>query len=368
MSVYDLYGEIIVDTENTVPVADSLPSLRYHFNTTEGMDTWTTYNDYNLFTLAHISDLHNDPERYDRFLHFVSENKAYLDAGIVTGDLVDWSTSANFAEMVAKETYNIDLIKIIGNHEKGVSSGTPLTDEQIYAAWNQTTNTGKLYFYKDYASKGIRLICLDVYDPIEGDNHYRQTQIDWFINTLKDAKTKGYTVVVARHNVEGGYDNLTPNNKGFFQRSYQWADVMPIYNNGTIIEDIIDAFKKGTSLNHVYTFTDSTPSITVNTSFSGAGDFACYICGHYHADLAGYSVTHPDQLYIAVAQGCLKSTTRPNVMWEQVSDMPRKENDRSEDLFNLYAIDTKNKVVKIFRVGSDVNDILEERKAITFEY
>lgn len=367
MSIFDITGNRIVDTDNTTPRTDGLASVRYHFNTTQGPNTWTTYNNYGLFTIAHISDLHNDPTRYDRFMRFLSDNKKYIDAGIVTGDLLDISTVAAFAEMTAKEVYDIDLIKCVGNHEKA-NSGNPLSDAQIYANWNQTTNTGKLYFYKDYVSKKIRLICLDVYDPVEGDNHYQQAQIDWFINALKDAKTKGYTVIVARHNVEGGYTNLNPNNKGFFQRWYQWAEIGSIYNRGTIIEDIVDAFKNGTSLNQTYTFTDSTPSITVNTSFSGNGDFACYLCGHYHGDFIGYSVVHPNQLYLSIAQGCLKSSIRPSVMWEQVSDLPRIEGEKSEDLFNVYGFDTTNKVIKVCRVGSDVNDILEERKFATYTY
>lgn len=367
MSIFDITGNRIVDTDNTTPRTDGMASVRYHFNATQGENTWTTYNNYGLFTIAHISDLHNDTTRYDRFMRFLSDNKKYIDAGIVTGDLVDISTVAAFAEMTAKETYDIDLIKCIGNHEKGGVT-TPLTDTQIYANWHQTTNTEKLYFYKDYTSKKIRLICLDVYDPIEGDNHYQQTQIDWFINALKDAKTKGYTAIVARHNVEGGYTNLAPNNKGFFQRWYQWAEIGSIYNRGTIIEDIVDAFKNGTSLNQTYTFTDSTPSITVNTSFSGNGDFACYLCGHYHGDFIGYSVAHPNQLYLSIAQGCLKSSIRPSVMWEQVSDLPRIEGEKSEDLFNVYGFDTTNKVIKVCRVGSDVNDILEERKFATYTY
>lgn len=366
MSIYNISGKRV---DLVKPFGDNCAALalKYHFNTTQGLNTWTTYNDYNLFTLAHISDLHNDPTRYDRFMRFISDNSKYIDAGIVTGDLVDTSTVANFAEMIAMETYNIDLLKCVGNHEKA-PQGTRLTDEQIYANWNLVTNTGKLYYYKDYTAKKIRLICLDAYDPVEGDSHYSQTQIDWFINALKGAKTNGLTVIVARHNVEGGYTNLTPNNKAFFQRWYQWAEIGNVYNNGTIVEDIIDAYKKGTSLNGTYTFTDGTPSITVNTSFSGAGDFACYICGHYHGDFIGYSKLHPDQLYLTVAQGCLKSTVRPTIMWEQVSDLPRDEGDVNEDLFNLYAFDTKNRMVKVIRIGSCINDMMQLRDFETYSF
>lgn len=363
MSVYDING-VEVNISAKDDIIKRITASKYHFNTTDGLDIWTTYNNYDVFTLAHISDLHNDATRYDNFMQFVSDYD--VDAGIVTGDLIDTSTASAFAEMTAKETHNIDLLKVIGNHEK--SGNSPLTDAQIYNNWNLITNTEKIYYYKDYPSYNIRVICIDAYDLGVGDSHYSQTQINWFIEALKGAKTAGYTVIVARHNVEGGYHNLTPNNNGFFQRWYQWADIGSIYNNGTIIEDIVDAFKTGSSISGTYTFTDSTPSITVNTTFSGNGSFACYVSGHYHGDFIGYSVAHPNQLYLNIAQGCLKSSIRPSVMWEQVSDLPRKEGEPSENLFNVYGFDIKNHQIKVMRVGSDVNDKMEKREMAVYTF
>lgn len=362
MAIYDIDGNEIVSSDAD-SIIKKLRSLKYHFNTTEGLNNWTTYNNYDLFTIAHISDIHNDPIRYENFLKFLYKHKTHIDIGIVTGDLVDISTVSNWNEMIAKEVYDVDLLKTVGNHEKN-----GFTDEQIYDNWNFVTNTGKLYYYKDYPSYNIRIISIDAFDPIEGDSHYGQTQIDWFINTLKDAKTKNYTVIVARHNVEGTPDNISSNNNGFYQRWYQWPHIVSLYNNGTLIEDIVEAFKIGGSLSGTYTFTDSTPSVSVNTSFNGNGSFACYICGHYHADLIGYSVAHPDQLYLNVAQGCYHSTTRPTIMWEQVSDMPRAEGEPSENLFNVYGIDIKNKLIKVMRVGSDVNDKMEKREMAVYQF
>ena len=55
-------------------------------------------------------------------------------------------------------------------------------------------------------------------------------------------------------------------------------------------------------------------------------------------------------------------------MWEQVSDLPRINGEKTEDLFNVYGFDAVNKVIKVCRVGSDVNDILEERKFATYTW
>lgn len=367
MNLYDINGNKI-DISSGESVEQKLAALKYHFNTTEGANTWTIYNHFNLFVLAHLSDIHNDTIRYNNFMSFMNKHKNYINAGIVTGDIIDRATVAELNTMVAQEVYNIDLLKSVGNHEK-YWDGTTLPDAQIYNNWNLVTNTGKLYYYKDYPAYKIRIICIDPYDPIIGDSHYSQTQIDWFINTLKSAKTNDYTVIVARHNPEGGYYNLTPNDKGFFQRWYQWADIGSLYNNGTLIEDIIDAFKRGTSINQTYTFTDGTASVTVNTSFDGAGSFACYVCGHYHGDFTGYSAAHPDQLYLNVACGVYETDDmRPGTSCYTVSDMPRKPEEDLRQLFNVYAFDLKNHFIKVMRIGATINDMMQERDIAVYDF
>ena len=41
---------------------------------------------------------------------------------------------------------------------------------------------------------------------------------------------------------------------------------------------------------------------------------------------------------------------------------------KSEDCFNVYAFDFVNKLVKIVRVGADMNDRMEPREVACFEY
>ena len=367
MAIFNIDGNIIsAEDGSTVTPFYDFPALKYYFNDSvyeSGL------NRYNLFTMAHISDLHNDPTRYDRFLKFASVNASFIDACAVTGDFVDIPTSAAFAEMTAKETYdNVDILKCVGNHEKKYST-TSMTNSQIYNNWGLVTNTAKVYYYKDYADYNIRVIAINPYDTDsnEADSHYTQTQIDWFINTLKSAITAGYAVIVLRHNFDGA--KTVSNKNGFYQRFYWWDGhfTSDLKCSGTPIEDIVHAFQTGGSITQTYTYSDGVPSISVDTSFSSAGHFIAYLVGHYHADLTGYSPKYSNQLYLTVPQGVFASTIRSG-SWTTASDLPRVENTRTQDAFNLYSFDTTHRTVKVCRVGSDTNDLLQKRSMTTFAY
>lgn len=372
MAIFDIDGKIskFDDGSQIAPIYDLSP-LKYYFNNSVYSGG---LNSYDLFSVAHISDLHNDPVRYRRFLKFVKDNSRFIDICATTGDLVDAPTTTTFAEMNTEETgFSIDLLKTVGNHEKNFGN-IAMTNEQIYANWNLTTNTGKTYYYKDYASKKIRIIVLNPYDTeiSEADSTFSQAQIDWFIDTLKGAKTNNYAVIILRHNFDGG--KSTSNDYGFYQRFFWWDGHFEteLNCNGTPIEDIVHAFMTGGAISESYTFKNGAPTITVNTSFSGAGHFIAYLIGHNHADLVGFSPKYADQLYLAVAQGVCFSTYRGGTSgtstWTTASDLARYGDTKSQDLFNLYSFDTTKKQVKIIRIGASINDQLQRREMAVIPY
>lgn len=371
MAIFDIDGNITKfdDGAQTAQIYDLSP-LKYFFNDAvyEG-----TLNNYNLFSVAHISDLHNDPIRYRRFMKFVKANQKYIDACALTGDMVDAPTIATFAEMTGEEKHNLDILKCCGNHEKAFNN-IVMTNAQVYANWGQITNTGGLYYYKDYSPQKIRVIALNAYDTeiSNVDSTYSQAQIDWFVNALKGAKTNNYAVIVLRHNFDR--EKAVSNDYGFYQRFFWWDNHFEteMNCNGTPIEDIVHAFMTGSSINQTYTFANGAPSITANTSFSGNGHFIAYLIGHNHADLVGFSSKYADQLYLAVAQGVCFSTSRYGTgetsPWTTASDLARYADSKSQDLFNLYAFNTAKKQVKIMRIGASINDRLEHREMTAIPY
>ena len=258
MAIYDFQGNVLdaLDTNEVDPFFD-FSALKYYFNDYEHQGEWGNYNHNNLFVIAHISDIHNDPTRYSRFLQFCHDNRNKINVCAVTGDFVDAPTTVNFKEMTDCETFSdIDVLKCVGNHEKAFES-VSMTNAQIYNNWKQTTNTGELYYYKDYPTQKIRIIALNPFDTNSNpdSNHYTQAQIDWFINTLKSAVTNNYAVIILRHNFDGL--KTLENDKGFYQRWFQITQAWDGFKcSGTPIEDIVHAFQTGGSISETYTYTD----------------------------------------------------------------------------------------------------------------
>ena len=325
------------------------------------------------FCIAHISDVHADPVRYKRFRTFV-DNVYSINTAISTGDLVSFHNSdATKMQIEYERMFAIggekDVMIVVGNHEKAGSGNVLYTEQQI----KDYSGLENLYYYKDWTKTGdlaykVRVIVLNQHDydgtdiDIAYRTHYSQAQINWFIDTLKEASNDDRAVMVAMHKTDK-FVQPTNNDYGF---NCNFPSDLDTNQSGYIIEDIIDAFKNGTHLTESYTWTDNSQTINVDADFSGKkGSFIAYMCGHNHRDQVGYSPQHPNQLYLCIASGCLQQMYA-NYGWgnygEGVSDLSRVIGTKSEDCFNVYGIDFDNKTVRIVRVGADVTCNMKERK------
>lgn len=326
------------------------------------------------FCIAHISDVHADPVRYKRFRTFV-DNVYSINTAISTGDLVSFhNNDATKMQIEHERMFAIggekDVMIVVGNHEKAGAGNTLYTEQQI----KDYSGLENLYYYKDWTKTGdltykVRVIILNQHDydgtdiNIAGRTHYSQAQINWFINTLKEASNDGRAVMVAMHMTD---KFVQPTNNDYGFNCNLPSPSLDTNQSGCIIEDIIDAFKNGTHLTESYTWTDNSQTIDVDADFSGKkGSFIAYMCGHNHRDQVGYSPQHPNQLYLCIAPGCLQqmyATYGQGNYGEQVSDLSRVIGTKSEDCFNVYGIDFDNKTVRIVRVGADITCNMKERK------
>lgn len=326
------------------------------------------------FCIAHISDVHADPVRYKRFRTFV-DNVYSINTAISTGDLVSFhNNDATKMQIEHERMFAIggekDVMIVVGNHEKAGAGNTLYTEQQI----KDYSGLENLYYYKDWTKTGdlaykVRVIILNQHDydgtdiNIAGRTHYSQAQINWFINTLKEASNDSRAVMVAIHKTD---KFVQPTNNDYGFNCNLPSPSLDTNQSGYIIEDIIDAFKNGTHLTESYTWTDNSQTIDVDADFSGKkGSFIAYMCGHNHRDQVGYSPQHPNQLYLCIAPGCLQqmyATYGQGNYGEQVSDLSRVIGTKSEDCFNVYGIDFDNKTVRIVRVGADITCNMKERK------
>ena len=352
------------------------------------------YNDPNhskCFTIAHLSDIHTDATRYLNFRKFV-DGVDSIDAAILTGDLVINTTDSEF-QLITNINGEKDIEMCVGNHDRAKVWGTPivLTLADVYAkmftARGVSTNTGKLYYYKDYIGPTnvqgvtlanpvykIRLIVLNSYDTTStnptyaGVNlHWSQEQINWFIQTLQDSISNGFSVMVAMHTTDQ-IKLPVANDKKFYQDHVYNETTPDAYEQYPIIEDIINAFKHGTSLTRNYTWSDISETVSVDVSFATAGTFIAYMCGHYHMDVIGVSQNYSDQLYLVGNCGHGYSYLAGRSYGEEWTPLSRVLGTKSEDCFNVYSINLEDKTIRVVRVGADINDKMEKVDFETYSF
>lgn len=350
------YGESVSD-RNREAVAN-IAGAKMHFDLAN-KDSFSRYSGHTLPTIAHISDIHCDEARLRNFLEFVKSNKDLIDVAICTGDFVNDPTDANQWDRIQKviDASGVGLLRVAGNHER-TGGTTAITNEEMV----ETFDVG--YFSTILPGEEIKAIVLNQFEGDGGEMCFSQTQIDWFINELYGAIVDGYSVVIAMHYTD---DFPEANDKGFYQRYRPWVFSSSHDNSDPIIEEIVQAFIDGGSVNRSFRFKATGTTVTVNYDAGGEqGRFFGYMSGHWHGDFCGYLANYPDQLCLNVTTGCLTSDYATKNYGEEASDLPRIPHTKSEDAFNVYAFDNENGLVKVVRVGSDVNDIMEDRKKTVF--
>ena len=310
-------------------------------------------NNHNNFTLAHITDIHADVFRYGNFRQFVDDHADLIDVAICTGDLVDLQNTDQWDAVNGVEGTK-EILQVVGNHDRGHQAGdTLLTDEELVAKFDITTNTGMMYYYRDFGD--YRIIVLNQFEAdVRSQYKYSEDELTWLLSTLDNSITANKHVIIACHMAD---TFPVSNNIGFYQRYNRWLNNYPPMQSG--IEAVIDAFKRGTSV------TATVSGISISHTFSASGDFLCWMCGHYHGDYIGYSQTYPDQLYLMGNCGVCTSPFKGN-MGETNSDLARVSGTPTEDCFNIYSFDLANRLVKVARIGANVNDRMTERKMAVY--
>lgn len=371
------------------------------------------------FCIAHGSDFHADLQRWKNFLEF-AEGVDGIQAILCTGDFAA-NLGLTSVERMTDELDDVTkpIMLAVGNHDRyGITNAQLATaykmDERNNDIVTDFTPSGGtqvdgdancLYYYVDFDNKNnvkgtgeysgidkpsphvnkLRFIVLNQYDMTSTDRsklgvdfHYTQDQIDWFIKVLENTpNTTG--VIVCMHGKESAAVNT--GNKKFWQRNFQWGNKGASAYSGTIIEDIIEAFRTGTNIDKDFSISNNDDAtVSVETNFSAAGSFICYMVGHAHHDQTGYSYNHPNQLYLMCPCSCLQNdwgndstnADQPGVavhsFGNDVGDMPRVDGTKTQDCFNVYGIDTISKRIRVVRVGSTVNDLGQPKDIDFYPY
>lgn len=309
------------------------------------------YNQYGTpqtdkpFVLLHFSDLHADSDNLKRLMYFYNHYKQYIDDCLFTGDGVSniFNNSFSFwAEDGAEK-----VLFTIGNHDtanysEGAYDWTANAGINAYnkyiapyvANWGVTQPSGAsanglCYYYKDY-SPNIRLIVVDDMSiRKDGD----AAQISWFENVLANARNDNKCVLVAAHHP----NNITPINSPFTGINGQgWIDTYPEREN--LVEKVDDFISAG-------------------------GKFIAWLTGHSHRDMLGkVSGAVNNQLNVVI------STATCNENQSKFDGIRREADTKSADLFNIFKVDTYQKVLTLYRVGSDFDTYGRHIGTVTIDY
>lgn len=337
---------------------------------------------------AHITDLHGDAPRWKNFLDFC--DAVGVDFALETGDanLVQIRDATQYIYDFANVHYT-DVLAAIGNHESFPTGSSSLFADnmaELVAKYNylsaSETPTTSCYYYKDYASKKIRVIVLNQHEDGVYARRLGQTQISWLISTLA-ATPAGYGVVIAYHAPEDKVDADAPYDVFRQPAPNTGASYEPngAYVDKRAISLIVDAFIAKSTASFTYndhsaTYDGSsdttTQEVTVSADFSNVDEsteFICYVCGHRHEDWIGYYHNAVQkQLCLCITCGNALYADSTNPYWSNQSDLPRGGKGVSQDAFCVYAIDRTGGNVKVMRVGATVTEKMVKREMMVIPY
>lgn len=294
--------------------------------------------------LLHFSDIHGDAKRLQNIIDFKNYYADYIADIIHTGDMVEYYSTdgIEFWETDGAEK----ILNVIGNHDTLVNSTwIGMTMEEAYTTyfapyvsnWGVVSTSGKTYYYKDYATNKVRLIVLDIM-------HQSAEQLSWFTATLASAKTAGLHVIAAVHSrVHWLFDShVTP-----------WDDkpLVPSYTAG---------YSDTSASTYPENLSDDYAS-AVDDFINDGGYFVCWIHGHTHHKMFAQLQTHPNQLDVSVENAGI-----PNFAWTYVK--ARIDDTKSEDCFNVLAVDTDSKILRLMAVGATYDRFMRHVDGISYNY
>lgn len=295
--------------------------------------------------LLHFSDIHGDKKRLQNIIEFKEYYSDYIADIIHTGDMVKYYSTDDITfwnEVDGAE----NILNVIGNHDTLVgSTWIGMTMAEAYTTyfapyisnWGVTSTSGKTYYYKDYATNKVRLIVLDIM-------HQSADQLSWFTSTLASAKTAGLHVIAAVHSrAHWLFDShVTP-----------WDDkpLVPSYTAG---------YSDTSASTYPENLSDDYAS-AVDDFINDGGYFVCWIHGHTHHKMFAQLQTHPNQLDVSVENAGI-----PDFAWTYVK--ARINGTKSEDCFNVLAIDTDSKILRIMAVGATYDRFMRHTDTIAYNY
>lgn len=301
---------------------------------------------YKPLCFVHCADMHNVATAWNRMVDYVNYYSDYISFAVHTGDFCGGSQREHtklyeYGFKCVHPVYNCP-----GNHDcfaGWVNDWTkPAEKKSVHDLLFDHTEDWDVCFmdceysmsyYKDFEESNIRMIVLDDYYNIA------ETR-EWLKEILEDAKNKGFEVITAQHETMSPITNRLPVKYNFVD-DYHAKWKKEIVTNASsfdapgrqLFEDVIADF------------------------INNGGKFICNLAGHYHVDEIGYTDA-----------GLLNVIVQNGTTWDGLGDMKRVMGTKSEDCFNVVSVDTDLGLLKIIRVGANVDHYMRKKTALCYDY
>lgn len=283
---------------------------------------------------VHISDIHAVLDLWNRMVEYINYYSDYIDFAIHTGDYCGNNQQLhtdfyNYGTKCDRPIYNC-----IGNHDsvitrKWIKNTKESAHRLLFAPMNDISSDVNfmecdfsMTYYKDFPESNVRLIAIDLYYDIE-------LQCKWLKEILADAKEKGLCVITAMHEPSGHVNDTYG---------------VTFHTNNDYVSIC------GKDITH--------PIEAVIADFIADG--GCHICnlaGHVHHDLFGLTDA-----------GVLNITVPCGTDWNGWTDGKRVRGIRTYDCFNVVSIDANLGILKIARIGNNIDNFFRSQRALCFDY
>lgn len=288
---------------------------------------------HKVLQFVHFTDVHHMLENWNRIVEYVNTYSEYIQFALHSGDYCGCSHTEYYCDLYGKgEPCVRPILNCLGGHDVIESyANQTSTPEETYPLcfpkendWDAVFMPGEysMNYYKDFPESNLRLIVLDQYFAGE-------KQDVWLREVLDDALEKGFHVVTSAHMCT---HPIVKEEEGTFHTADDFFTLRPKAPESNA-DHIIAAFREK------------------------GGMHVCHLSGDLHTDHFGFT----EHGVLQVVAPC----ATPNPVW---SDGTRVRGTRTYDCFNVVAVDTDRKLLKLVRIGNQLDHYLRPRRAMCWDY
>lgn len=324
--------------------------------TSSGTAKDEVYRNTGVLSLLHFSDIHGDGTAAYFIRDFYDNNKDCIDDMLSTGDITVLEYGSDYE--FYKNNKLTDALFCVGNHDGAVGGDWDATPrENVYnkyiapnaESWGivqPESPDNPLYWYKDYTTQQVRLICIDgVYS--QEDTDYLNAELSWFQNLLNEtlpnsgSTVQGWKVVICSHYYPAVFneDSILKDGHG---------DIVNMHHLSATSITINDGYRINSGF------------LTALSSFiDNDGKFVIWLCGHYHSPYMAYLANYNNILVMAAdAAGTYRGGSLAPA--KRVSDL------QYSFIANVLVI--SNPYVRIIRVGCNNDVWLRSVNTLTYDW